>query len=356
MCTSPLTAYRARIWTEQGKWPVVFNKSEGYIDKQLELGCGQCIECRMERARMWAIRCCNESQYFEEEGRRSCFTTLTYNDDNLPHVKSNTIEGRYYETLHKRDLQLFFKRLRRRGNDFRYFASGEYGGVYGRPHYHVLIFGWHPQDCYLCGSSQSGFDVYSSDSLDETWSHGLTFIQDMNFETAFYTAGYALKKLTGKGEYFEKKFGVASAEEYYDGVVPEFVLMSRRPGLGTDWFMKYRSDVYPGDKMKINGLSVLPPRYYYEKEVALEKKENPDRKEDLLGRLSMVRIEQIKRSNARRKEEMSDEIKILKRQQARSRAINQLIQKRKYEHERKITGKNFHDLRSKELRILKNDV
>lgn len=355
MCTSPYRVYRARYWTEEHKWPLTFNRSEGYADKKMEVGCGQCIECRMEKARIWAIRCCNEAQYWEEEGKRSCFVTLTYNDDNLPHVKSKSVEGRYYESLHKRDLQLFFKRLRKKGATFRYFAAGEYGGLYGRPHYHVLLFGWTPRDAYLCDVSGSGFDVYSSDTLDDTWSHGQTFTQDMCFETAFYTAGYAMKKLTGKGEYFEKKFGVKDAEEYYDGVVPEFTLMSRKPGIGLPWFLKYRQDVYPNDTMNINGMEVLPPRFYFEKEVELEEKENPNREEYVTGRLSELRIQQLKRSQKRRKDELKDEIKIMQSERKRSRAINQHLKQRKYEQTRQVTGKSFHDLRQEELRILKDN-
>lgn len=47
--------------------------------------------------------------------------------------------------LRKRDLQLFFKRLRKNLSKFsdakiRYFAMGEYGPVHFRPHYHFLLF------------------------------------------------------------------------------------------------------------------------------------------------------------------------------------------------------------------------
>jgi hypothetical protein len=354
VCTSPLQAYRSRSWSDTGSWPIVFNKSEGFKDKKLFVGCGQCIECRMEKARMWAIRCCHEAQWNEEEGKRSCFVTLTYNDDNLPHVKSNSVQGRYYPTLVKRDIQLFCKRLRKKGYDFRYFVSGEYGGIYGRPHYHMLIFGWYPSDCYITDVSGSGYDVYSSDILDETWSHGLTFVQDMCFETAFYTAGYALKKLTGSGEYYQTNFGVKDAEEYYDGIQPEFLLMSRRPSIGLRWFEKYRQDVYPDDKIHINNMTVLPPRYYFNKEVELEEKEG-GRKTNVLGKLTNVRIETIKRIQAHRKEIMSEDIKVLQSERKRVRNINQHIKEKRYEQQRKVFGKGFHDLRQKELRVLKTN-
>lgn len=44
-------------------------------------------------------------------------------------------------TLCKRDLQLFFKRLRKRTHEkIKYYAVGEYGTDNWRPHYHAIIF------------------------------------------------------------------------------------------------------------------------------------------------------------------------------------------------------------------------
>lgn len=60
-------------------------------------------------------------------------------------------------TLRKRDLQLYFKRLRKlheqrygyyqsRLNPIKYYAVGEYGGETFRPHYHACIFNAHKDD------------------------------------------------------------------------------------------------------------------------------------------------------------------------------------------------------------------
>jgi hypothetical protein len=47
------------------------------------------------------------------------------------------------ESISKRHLQLFLKRLRKHYNvqGIKYLASGEYGGKLDRPHYHLVIFG-----------------------------------------------------------------------------------------------------------------------------------------------------------------------------------------------------------------------
>ena len=47
-----------------------------------------------------------------------------------------------------------------------------------------------------------------------------------------------------------------------DEIEPEYATMSRRPGIGYNWFQKYKTDVYPHDYVVINGFKVKPPRYY----------------------------------------------------------------------------------------------
>ena len=38
--------------------------------------------------------------------------------------------------------------------------------------------------------------------------------------------------------------------------------MSRKPGIGYNWFQKYKLDVFPRDVCIINNHEVKPPRYY----------------------------------------------------------------------------------------------
>jgi len=38
--------------------------------------------------------------------------------------------------------------------------------------------------------------------------------------------------------------------------------MSRRPGIGTEWFKKYNKDVYPKDFVTIRGKKLKPPKFY----------------------------------------------------------------------------------------------
>lgn len=63
------------------------------------------------------------------------FITLTYNTDHVP------ISENGYMTLHKPDVQKFFKRLRKFSNPgIKYYLCGEYGTQKMRPHYHIILF------------------------------------------------------------------------------------------------------------------------------------------------------------------------------------------------------------------------
>lgn len=176
--------------------------------------CGQCLACRINKRRAWTLRLLLE--YFIHE--KASFVTLTYTDDNLP----LSLDG--YPVLCKRDVQLFFKRLRKRyGEGIRYYACGEYGPKTKRPHYHCIIFGVAPDELdedwfYFGGKSGPYQPRYCRPSpLYETWQLGIVHVGEVNQHSIQYCAGYVTKKITRKS----------------DGLTPEFQLMSRRPGIGT---------------------------------------------------------------------------------------------------------------------------
>lgn len=101
--------------------------------------CGQCPNCLARRVSEWSFRLMQQ----EKVSSSAMFLTLTYDsnkyDDGTPHVP---IADSGLMDLRKRDLQLFFKRLRKRHKEtkLRYYACGEYGGQFWRPHYHVILF------------------------------------------------------------------------------------------------------------------------------------------------------------------------------------------------------------------------
>ncbi len=101
-CYRPITAYRSRAGRnkETGKWPITFKLQSGYKDLALNVPCGQCIGCKQESSRQWAMRCILEAS----QNKDNTFLTLTYNDDNIPDRGS----------LNKTDIVLFMKKLRKK--------------------------------------------------------------------------------------------------------------------------------------------------------------------------------------------------------------------------------------------------
>lgn len=45
-------------------------------------------------------------------------------------------------------------------------------------------------------------------------------------------------------------------------LTPEFVTMSRRPGIGRGWYEKWSGDVFPDDFIIVDGKHMRPPKYY----------------------------------------------------------------------------------------------
>lgn len=258
-CDYPLRAWRSADPADfkSGKWKIVFRKDLGFPNTEMTIACGQCAGCRLDRARAWAIRCMHESQLH----RSNCFLTLTYNDDNLP-------EG---NTLNPEDMVLFLKRLRKKisPTKIRYFQCGEYGEtckncgkseIYcrcgnwlpglGRPHHHMLLFGYDFSDKLLHRTGAN--PLYSSATLDKLWGKGFCSIGALTFDSACYTARYILKKITGD-----------SAEDHYGGRKPEYITMSRNPGLGKGWLDLFESDIYNHDKCVVSSDFIArPPKYY----------------------------------------------------------------------------------------------
>lgn len=214
--------------------------------------CGQCMECRLAYSREWAIRMSHESQMHEQ----SCFLTLTYDDSHLPQ----------FGQLLKRDLQLFFKRLRKSVGAFRYVACGEYGELNRRPHFHVALFGHDFRaDRLVYSSGVQGDTLYESSTLSGVWSLGRHAIGDLSFESCAYIARYITKRISGPGA---STLPLAVKE---DGEIvfpnPEFLLCSRRPGIGDSWLRKhFSSDVFPhGRVITPQGTPAPVPRFYKER-------------------------------------------------------------------------------------------
>lgn len=265
-CYHPMVVYRSLVKkTESGKSFISFNYKDviGTPYNEVTIPCGQCIGCRIDKSRDWAIRCVHEASCFDE----NCFLTLTFSDDYLN-------EKTYPETLVKRDFQLFMKRLRKayRGKQgvkdvntgeitypIRYFHCGEYGENFSRPHHHACLFNFDFEDKYMW-SIREGVRLYRSDTLEKLWPFGFCTIGEVTFESASYCARYITKKINGKNkEEHYKKINYDTGELIQ--CLPEYSTCSRRPGIGKFWFDKFSKDLKK-DFLTIGGKKYKIPKYY----------------------------------------------------------------------------------------------
>lgn len=227
-CTSPRTVG----FKSDGKTIAWSRKDYSKEFSTFQLPCGKCLNCRLDYARQWAVRCVHEAKM---NGSNNCFITLTYSDENLSSDK-----------LYYVDFQNFMKRLRKKfpNTEIGVFVTGEYGDKKKRPHWHALLFNWRPSDEKYFYSTDRGDKVFSSRILGPKneqelndwknwdqkplWTFGKCEFGEVTFESAGYCARYAAKKLVhgndGHGyEPISKKsnkhaIGKKFLEKYHDDI------------------------------------------------------------------------------------------------------------------------------------------
>lgn len=231
---------------------LVFSAKASYAGaKPVMLPCGKCRGCRLAHAQDWSTRCVHELKFHDA----SSFLTLTYDDAHLPDDMSVSV----------RTFQLFMKRLRMEysGKRLRYFATGENGDRTARPHYHAILYG---EDFYddrrVWMKSKSGSMLYRSERLNRIWQHGEVQIGTVTAQSAGYVARYTMKKLGGaKAEEAYRTVNPVTGEQVQ--YRPPFLVMSRKPGLGAQWFDKWKSDAFPKDYVIVDGVKKPVPGFYF---------------------------------------------------------------------------------------------
>lgn len=262
-----------------------------------QIGCGQCIGCRLDRAREWSYRCMIEAKEYPF----NYFVTLTYSDSFLPPFRGSPdpVTGETFSSeLRRKDLQGFIKRLRSyckyhfNHSGIRVFYCGEYGSL-GRPHYHMILFNMPELKDLVFHSQPSGSPLYISDTIQRCWMRGNDFIGfsivgDVTLESCNYVARYIMKKQTGENspskrhksfkryrasifyyKYDCRQFSRPSALRFKGWSRPrvqEFIGMSNRPGIGASFLDRNREDIFKYDQIvfgtKKGPFSLKPFRYY----------------------------------------------------------------------------------------------
>lgn len=257
------------------------------IRDYLLIPCGRCDGCLLDRSRDWATRLMLEALYYDQV----YFITLTYNDNFLPvSYYGSGLTGECVEvpTLYKRDCQLFMKRLRRRFEDcqIRFYLIGEYGPTTKRAHYHAIIFGLPELELIPSGKNALGQRYYTSSDIQKCWSppegssigddgmfqgcqrracpssdrdleiFGHISVEPATYNTCAYTARYCTKKLLGDSALYYEMMNIE----------PPFSLMSRKPGLGFQYYAEHKDQIYEYDEiilsLKDRGKKCPPPKYF----------------------------------------------------------------------------------------------
>lgn len=281
-CYHPLHAFEVGINPDSGKpsYKIVSGKIESIVNPSkieiyrnqapvvltdyITVPCGKCLGCRLDYSRQWAVRCLLEAKEYQNNQ----FITLTYSPENIKTVTGADRETGEIRndigTLVPDDLTKFIKDLRRyykyhyNFDNIRFYACGEYGEHTYRPHFHIICFNLPIEDKKPFFLNANKDQIYTSEIIEKIWGKGLVSIGDVTWNSAAYVARYVMKKIKGK-----------DAEKTYKalGVVPEFVRMSRKPGIAYNYYEQNKEKIFELDEIYITnkkGLAqkVKPSKYF----------------------------------------------------------------------------------------------
>jgi len=197
--------------------------------------CGKCPACVRRRVSGWAFRLNKQS----EQSNSAHFVTLTYNDEHIKKTKNG------FETLVKKDVQDFFKRLRKLTKQkISYYAVGEYGDTGERPHYHIILFNANPK------------------IVENAWKLNDITLGNVHFgDVGDASVGYTLKYISK-----DKKIPQFNGDDRQK----EFALMSKGLGAGylTQNMIKWHTKGNIENKVYLplkDGKKAAMPRYYKDK-------------------------------------------------------------------------------------------
>lgn len=238
------------------------NKGKG--PAWIAVPCGECPRCLATKLNKWVFRLKQHCKDFKFVS----FVTLTYSNEKLPYyaetlddhtprwfigsgVEKGYCDSNYFTepvpALDKKELQYFFRKLRKFYKHhisglpatklISYYAIGEYGLDYDRPHYHMILFSNYidfktPEFLYL---------------LDSLWNNGFVDVKQVTDVRIQYVCKHHLKPKNSK--WFPVK---------------QFTLRSNGLGLGflnkdvVRWF----KDNKPTVIHQRDGVKIGVPRYY----------------------------------------------------------------------------------------------
>lgn len=140
----------------------------------IPIGCGNCIECRKQKANNWRTRLQVE---IKSDVQKAYFVTLTFNEENLNKLslKTNSIKP---NIIAAESVKLFRERWRKKyKKSIKHFFITELGEENDRIHLHGII--WTNED---------------KENIKKIWSYGIVYIGDYcNTKSINYIVKYIMK-------------------------------------------------------------------------------------------------------------------------------------------------------------------
>lgn len=252
------------------KSPFIVELKDG---QKVPVKCGRCPYCKKRKLNDWVFRLKQE----DKAAQQSCFVTLTYDTDNVPLVRNGMSlspmtrkyriknisklwitpkKGMIRKKIRQirvtqnktasNDLTIFFKTLRNEGEDFRYYAVGEYGSKTNRPHYHILFF-----------------NLMNIDLIFKAWTKGSIHIGNVTGASIGYTVKYLDKP---------KRVPMYEGDER----VPEFCMSSQNLGenfLKNEQINKaFKGNIHKHYLFTEEGYKIAIPDYYRNELLTVQEK------------------------------------------------------------------------------------
>lgn len=238
----------------------------------IEVPCGRCVACRLAYSAEWADRCDMESKLH----KHTWFITLTYRDECLVYGSKG------FPTVEKDAISCFIRKLRDKlGHDtlIRYFGCAEYGEGKGdrqgfNPHYHIIVFGPNLDDLTIDMPDMSkdllpsgkypifrrqnrdGDFVMFSQTIYDCWKKGKIEVEEASWNCCAYVSRYVVKKQFGRDAALYERLGI----------LPEYLRMSTKPGIGANYLLLQKNKLLRFDYLSVKNKSGVktyhPPRYF----------------------------------------------------------------------------------------------
>jgi len=221
--------------------------------KFLLVPCGKCIACVQRKRSEWSFRLLQELKI----SNKATFLTLTYSDLNVTKDLK----------LQKKDLQDYFKRVRSKNPNVKYYAVGEYGGTSLRPHYHAIVFNT---------DNELLIDKWARSNNSKNNSKipiGFVTTDPVNEATIHYVTGYVVSKYGKMDEKTGKMLPdirvneqTGEIQNWSSGDLRPFAIMSK--GLGKIYLKhnaKFHKRNFTTTTKKEGGIIQNLPRYYRDK-------------------------------------------------------------------------------------------